>query len=354
MYIHALGTAVPERKFTQLECWNAFEEAPQFHQLEPRSRQLLKKVLLGSNGIRERGLALDKLGDAFETTPNVLHQRFSTHAPRLGTAAAQRALDSGGVQPEEIDALIVSTCTGYVCPGLTSYISERLALRSDCLLLDLVGQGCGAALPNLTTAASLLQSGKCERVLSVCVEICSAAVYVDNDPGVLVSNCLFGDGAGAVLSCAQPPDNGRATLRWLSSHTLSHPQDRELLRFEQRDGMLRNILSLQVPRVAARKVETLLEQAFQKTGFSRSQISGWIFHGGGRDVLQEVQRTLDLPPEALHLSRQTLESYGNVSSPFVLFVLEQALHQASPPGLWWLCSFGAGFSCHGAFLQYSQ
>ena len=52
----------------------------------------------------------------------------------------------------EIDAVIISTCTGYLCPGLTSYVSERLGMRHDALALDLVGQGCGTALPDLRTA----------------------------------------------------------------------------------------------------------------------------------------------------------------------------------------------------------
>ena len=56
----------------------------------------------------------------------------------------------------DIDAVIISTCTGYLCPGLTSYVTERLGLRTDILALDLVGQGCGAALPNMRTGEALL------------------------------------------------------------------------------------------------------------------------------------------------------------------------------------------------------
>src|SRR5258708_2888971 len=105
-------------------------------------------------------------------------------------------------------------CTGYLCPGLTSYVSERLGLRSDALLLDLVGQGCGAALPNLRTAEALLGAGRARRVLSICVEVCSAAYYLDDDPGVLVSACLFGDGAGAAVLSNDPPAAGKKRVRW--------------------------------------------------------------------------------------------------------------------------------------------
>ena len=69
---------------------------------------------------------------------------------------------------------------------------------------DLVGHGCAAALPNLQLASTLLAAGRCEHVLSVCVEVSSAAMYLDDDPGVLISACLFGDGAGAAVLSRSP------------------------------------------------------------------------------------------------------------------------------------------------------
>src|SRR6185436_4697726 len=112
---------------------------------------------------------------------------FTKHAPDLAAEAARQALEDSGNLPAEIDAIIISTCTGYLCPGLTSYLSERLGLRSSIFALDLVGQGCAAAIPNLRAAEALIKAGRCERVLSICVEVCSAALYFDNDPGVLIS-----------------------------------------------------------------------------------------------------------------------------------------------------------------------
>ena len=50
------------------------------------------------------------------------------------------------------------------------------------------------------------------------------------------------------------------------------------------------------------------------------------------------------------VSARVLSAYGNLSSPFVYFVLELALRERAPSGSWWMCSFGAGFSCHGALL----
>jgi alkylresorcinol/alkylpyrone synthase len=279
-----------------------------------------------------------------------MHVRFTQNAPALAAQAAERALAAARLTPAQVDAVIISTCTGYLCPGLTSYVSQRLGLRSDVTALDLVGQGCGAALPNWRTAEALLAADRAQHVLSVCVEICSAAFYLDNDPGVLISACLFGDGAGAALLSAQPAAHARR-VEWKASRSLLNPAERDSLRFEQRDGMLRNVLSRQVPVLAAKHVENLLAEMLHRYPMKRSDITGWILHAGGREVLVALRKRLGLQDADLQLSAGVLRDFANVSSPFVLFVLERALAQSAPGGWWWMSSFGAGFSCHGALLK---
>ncbi len=349
MFLEGLGTAAPAQRYTQRECWEALQEAPQFHQLNTRSRAILKKVLTGANGIVSRHLALEPLAQAFDISPDALHARFTHFAPLLATQAASRALVDAGSQTADIDGVVVSTCTGYLCPGLSSYVSERLGLGPEVLALDLVGQGCVAALPNLSTADALLRAGRCRCVLSICVEVCSAAFFLENDPGVLISACLFGDGAGAAVLKAE--SSRRRRLEWKTSGSLLNPTDRNLLRFELSAGMLRNVLSPDVPRVAARAAKIVLDRVLSKATSDRSQITGWILHPGGRDVLLALRNELRLTQKDVRWSEAVLAEYGNLSSASVFFVLQAALADSIPDGYWWLSSFGAGFSCHGALLK---
>ena len=348
-FITAIGTAVPPNSFTQRECWEAVERArrPEF---TPRTRAVLRGILNHDNGIERRSLALESLDEGFIIDPDTLHARFSRHAPRLAAEAAANALQRAGIEPRAIDALVISTCTGYLCPGLTSYVAEALGTRPDALALDLVGQGCGAALPNLRTAAALVESRGCEQVVSVCVEVCSAAMYLDEDLGVLVSACLFGDGAAAAVVSRRPAPEGRQ-VRWRAATSLTEPAHRDALRFEQRGGMLRNILTLPVPGLAAHHAGLVLDRALADEGVAAADIGAWILHAGGRRVLEEVRARLGLQAHHTRESASVLRRHGNLSSPFVLFVLDEALRSDSPPGLWWMSSFGAGFSCHGALLE---
>jgi alkylresorcinol/alkylpyrone synthase len=348
MFFTGLGTALPAARYSQHECWQALRTAPQFARLRAPSRALLERVLLADNGIRTRHLALEKLEDAFELSPDVLHARFAEHAPALATRAGVEALARARVAPQDIDALIVSTCTGYLCPGLTSLVGERLGLRAEVIALDLVGQGCGAALPNLRAASALLAGGGCDRVLSICVEVCSAAFYLDDDPGVLLSACLFGDGAAAAVLSREPSADARR-LRWIEGFSLTAAQDRAALRMEHRGGMLRNILSRSVPATAARRA--VLARGLAAHGLAGESIRAWIWHAGGRTVLDRLREATGLEEAALARSREALSRFGNLSSPFVFFVLEATLREGAPDGWWWMSSFGAGFSCHGALLR---
>src|SRR5450631_1343651 len=272
MYLNSIGTALPERRYTKGECWDAFAASQWFERLDLRSRLIAKHVLTRNNGIEARHLSVASLDDVFNIDADTLNRRFSVHAPALASDAGRVALQRAGITSKSIDAVIVSTCTGYLCPGLTGYIAERLGLRRDILGFDLVGQGCAGALPNWQVANALLRSGQCEHVLSICVEVSSAAMYLDDDPGVLISACLFGDGAGAAV-LSRDPNPRRRKVEWKSFASLVNPKERGALLFESRHGMLRNILTRPVPRLAADHAQQVLDKVLGAAGLGRADIS---------------------------------------------------------------------------------
>jgi predicted naringenin-chalcone synthase len=350
MHILGVGTANPPARYTKAECLVAFEKSAWFARLDGRAHLIARTVLQRDNGIEARRLAVASLDDVFQIDPNTLSARFLKHAPLLAAQAGERAMNKAGLHAWQVDAVVVSTCTGYLCPGLSGHVVERLGLRPDVQAFDLVGQGCAAALPNLMLGNALLATGACEHVLSICVEVSSAAMYLDNDPGVLISACLFGDGAGAAVLSRQPNPSGRR-IEWKDSTSLVEPAERSALMFEQRDGMLRNILTRAVPGLAANYAQRVLGTVLDRAGLRPRDVGAWIMHAGGRDVLQALEKRLELQPGDLRYSAAMLREYGNMSSAFVYFVLEAALADDAAPGWWWLSSFGAGFSCHGALLE---
>jgi len=350
MFLIGVGTATPGPRYTKADCWAAFHGSEWSRRLDARANALVKTVLRSDNGIETRHLAVEPLAEVFRIDPDTLRQRFLDTAPALAARAGHAALAEAGLEAQQVDAVVVSTCTGYLCPGLSGYVVERLGLRPNVYAFDLVGQGCAAALPNMRVGRALIAADQCEHVLSVCVEVSSAAMYLDNDAGVLVSACLFGDGAGAAVLSRSEPARGRC-IRWRDSESFIEPAQRQALMFEQRAGMLRNVLTREVPQLAADAAHRVLEAVLGRAGVERAHICAWIMHAGGRDVLRCLEDRFGLAPGELRYSAEVLREFGNLSSAFVYFVLRAALNGEAPPGWWWLCSFGAGFSCCGALLE---
>jgi len=303
-------------------------------ELRPRSRDLLFKVLRGDSGIAKRHFALGDPSRLFDRSAEELNQEFEREAPRLAGEALRVALSKAGVRADELDALFVCTCTGYLCPGVSSYVAELLDLRRNIYLNDVVGLGCGAAVPLLRAAKGFLASHPEASVATVAVEICSAAFYIDNDPGVLVSLCLFGDGASAMIWKGTGEEDCYQAGNF---RTLHRPEDRERIRFVNAGGKLKNKLHRSVPALAAEAVGELFESRIADP----DQV---IAHTGGRDVVEALEAQLD--GFQLGETRDVLREYGNCSSPSVLFALEERIRKPDTDNRLWLTSFGAGFAAH--------
>jgi alkylresorcinol/alkylpyrone synthase len=132
------------------------------------------------------------------------------------------------------------------------------------------------------------------------------------------------------------------------------PEWRDGLRFRTEGGHLRNVLSRQVPARAGEACRTIAGRLLAEKNLSRADVDYWVIHAGGKAVLDAVQRALELPADGLAASRAVMRRCGNMSSPTVLFVLDE-LHRTKRPRAGdraVLSSFGAGFAAHAALLEY--
>lgn len=334
MFLTTIKSALPDHCFTQAECMAQFEQTAAFGGLKERSRVLVGKILgNGESGIDTRHLCIDGIEQVCGRSAQELNELFEHEAAELAGKALVKALEDAGLAASELDALFVCTCTGYLCPGVTSHMSERLGLRDSAYLQDLVGLGCGAAIPMMRSAQGFLAAHPAARVATVAVEICSAAFYADDDAGVLISLCLFGDGAAAAIWSDEA-----APGRWQAGNfsTVHVPEQREKIRFVNAGGHLKNQLHRAVPGLAAEAVSGLYARR-------TSEPDRVLAHSGGRDVIEAIEEVL---PHRLADTREVLRRCGNMSSPSVLFALERAVDEAGDDARWWLTAFGAGFAAH--------
>ncbi len=333
MYLESIASAFPEFAYTQAECFDFSKDTAAFQNLSPRGMGIVGRVLSGDSGIAKRHFCTSEPAVMFDAGAQELNEYFEREAPALSVVALSKALDQAGVKASELDALIICTCTGYLCPGVTSHVAEQLGLRGDVFLQDIVGLGCGAAIPTMRAAEGFLAANPGKRVATVAVEICSAALFVNEDPGVLISLCLFGDGASAAL---WTDEAGEGRWKVGEFQTLHIPEEREKIRFVNGGGKLQNKLHRSVPSLAADAVESLWKMR-------TAEPSRVLAHTGGRDVIEALEERMGW---SLDETRKVLLDYGNCSSPCVLFALEERIKENSGDSRYWLTSFGAGFAAH--------
>ena len=82
MYLTSLATAVPARRYTRAECWDAFATSAWFGRLDERSRTLARLVLTRDNGMESRWLAVDSLAEAFAIDADTLQRALCADMPR--------------------------------------------------------------------------------------------------------------------------------------------------------------------------------------------------------------------------------------------------------------------------------
>ncbi len=354
--VAGLGRAVPPRRMTQQE---SLEYILANFKIREGTKTLYKKVL-GNAAIETRHFCLEPVDEILETDHERINARFERWAVKLSAESLQEALAEAQCTPRQIDFLATTTCTGYLCPGLSSYTVEACGLNPNTQLVDLAGMGCGAAIPALHQAANFVRINPGTTAAVVSTEICSAAMYSGDAPDLVISNAIFGDGSAAVLlrSPSQEVSGAEAAgTRWpliQGFASILIPEWRDTLRFRTDGGHLRNVLGREVPERAAQALDPLVGRLLEEHGLERGQISHWLLHAGGVTVLDAIRDTLRIPEEQLTPSRQILKRYGNMSSPTVLFVLHEALASRRPKPEEWgvLASFGAGFSAHAALLKF--
>ncbi len=348
--IRALGVANPPLYTTQREAFDFFTS---HFDLASDEKELYRRLLV-DGPIRGRYVGMDSTEDACETDPDRLNARFLKYARNTAVAAAARALEDARLSADQVGGLVINTCTGYLCPGLTSYVAEDLALGNDLKTLDIAGMGCGAALPNLQAAAGMLALHGQRPVLSIAVEICSATLFMGADPMLVVSNSIFGDGAAAAVLQSGEADAACGLMRVLDFASGVYPSYRNQLHYRQEGGRLRNVLSTKVPHIGAKTAREVLGRLLGRHQLTQDAVQWWAVHAGGTAVLEQVGRDLGMDAAALSFSLEVFRDYGNMSSPSVLFVLKRIVDEGHPRrgDLGVLLSFGAGFSAFAALVEF--
>jgi len=218
---------------------------------------------------------------------------------------------------------------------------------------SIIGLGCAGAVPTLQRAADFVRANPGRKALMLAVEICSACYYVDNTLETVIGNAICADGAAAfLLGAAEEPDPGYPKIVDFESF-LDTEQIKEV-GLQHRNGKLRIVLGASVQHLAGPMIEKALQQLLLRHGLSLSDIRFWVVHPGGRRVIDNVQQHFGMTDAQLRFSRTVLRNYGNMSSPTVMFVLDEIVRNGDPCAGDWgaMIALGPGMAAEVALLRW--
>jgi predicted naringenin-chalcone synthase len=274
---------------------------------------------------------------------------------RLAYPLAREALEACLARAEQpanmITDLIVASCTGYSAPGLDIFLARDLGMQSDVRRLIIGHMGCHGAIIGLRNALAALRAHEDGVVALIAVELCSLHFSPRLDVGVLASLALFGDAAGALALTACGGGQGPELV---DTYCAADFDAAEQMSWKITDEGFLMGLSRRIPLTLRRHVDTIACRLLTPHGLAQSDITHWIVHPGGPDILEVVADKLGLSDEQTALSRQVLREHGNCSAPTVLLVLDRLLRSGQThPGEWGvMMAFGPGLTLEMCLLRF--
>ena len=330
-FITAIGTANPENKFSQSTIADFMVRSMQMDVDDARKLRALFRM----TGIETRHSVISDYGKMdgydfysnshnFEPAPSTGTRLllYRQHALLLSIQAINHCLDKlEAFDKKSVTHLIVVSCTGMYAPGLDIDLVKALELPTQTQRLCINFMGCYAAFNGLKQADIICQSDPKAKVLVVCTELCSIHFQKQNTVDNLLANALFADGSAALLVESSPRKG--LNLKPVSFYCDLAPEGDQDMAWTVGDLGFEMRLSAYVPDVIQRGIKTLTHSLLDQISYSLSDVAYYAIHPGGKKILEVIEKELNLTKEQNKSAYEVLRNFGNMSSPTVLFVLQE-------------------------------
>ncbi|MBV8300588.1 MAG: hypothetical protein JOY68_01545, partial [Candidatus Dormibacteraeota bacterium] len=281
--ITGLGTALPQHRVGGAELLSALADV--WPNLGRRVRRLGEELDRGSRYL------VRSPSDFMHPVPlDEQRSRYIHEATDLAVGAARAAMTASGVRAGDIALLVVSSCTGFVLPGVDVRLVERLGISDDVRRLPLAHFGCAGGAAGLAHAAEWVRRTSEGSALVVAVEVPSITFRPgDRSTDNLLSAMVFGDGAAAAVLAPKPSAPGNLRIGRTQSHLV--PGTRAALGFEVLSDGFRVIVSRRLPELIEKHLAPLVDSFLQMPA---SELEAVAVHPGGRAIVDAVSSCLQL------------------------------------------------------------
>ncbi|XP_057524667.1 3-ketoacyl-CoA synthase 6-like [Amaranthus tricolor] len=291
------------------------------------------------------------------------------------------------IKPRDIDILIVNCSLFSPTPSLSAMIVNKYKLRSNIKSFNLSGMGCSCSPISVDLARDLLQVHPNSNALIISTEIITPNYYQGKERAMLLPNCLFRMGCAAILLSNKRKEKKRSKYQLLHVVRTHKGADDKAFKcvYQEEDPEGKMGISLQkdLMAIAGEALKSnittmgpLVLPTSEQLLFLFSLIGRKLFnpkwkpyipdfkqafehfciHAGGRAVIDELQKNLQLSAEHCEASRMTLHRFGNTSSSSLWYELSyiEAKGRMKKGDRVWQIAFGSGFKCNSAVWKCNR
>ncbi|XP_050267473.1 3-ketoacyl-CoA synthase 4-like [Quercus robur] len=305
-------------------------------------------------------------------------------AEKVMFGALDKLFSNCSVKPKDIGILVVNCSLFNPTPSLSAMIVNKYKLRGNIRSFNLGGMGCSAGVIAVDLAKDLLQVHRNTNAVVVSTENITQNWYFGNKKSMLIPNCLFRVGGAAVLLSNKSVDRRRAKYKLVHVVRTHRGADDKAFRcvYQEQDdngktgvslskelmaiagGTLKTNITTLGPLVLPISEQLLFFATLLVKKLFNADVKPYIpdfklafdhfcIHAGGRAVIDELEKNLQLLPIHVEASRMTLHRFGNTSSSSIWYELAyiEAKGRMRKGNRVWQIAFGSGFKCNSAVWQ---
>lgn len=277
---------------------------------------------------------------------------YIDHAIHFGVQAIELCLEGDSmlqtpVKPSEIDAIFFISSTGIATPSIEARIMNLLPFRDDTKRIPIWGLGCGGGAAGVSRAYEYCLAFPKANVLVLSVEFCSLTFQKDDySKSNLVGASLFSDGVACALVSGEESSirANKPMPKVLATVSKLMPDSEDVMGWAVKNNGLHVIFSKSIPSIITKWLGPFVHDFLSDNELTNDDISHFVAHPGGRKVLEAYEEALGFDQTKTDISRNVLRENGNMSSPTILYVLEEFMKTDPVAGDYGLmAALGPGF-----------
>ncbi|MGF7080056.1 type III polyketide synthase [Mucilaginibacter sp. UYCu711] len=290
--------------------------------------------------------------------PNTFEERnndYIENALNYSVQAIEDCVIKAGVKKEDITDLVFVSTTGLATPSIDALIINKMRLNPHVNRSPLWGLGCGGGVSGMAKANMAAMANPNAVVLLVAVELCSLTlIKSDYSKSNFIGSSLFSDG---IAACIIKGDNHTCPgnkVDYVASSSKLYYDSLEVMGWDFQDTGFKVLFSKDIPTFIHENVKQDITEFLANHNLQLSDIKNFIFHPGGKKVLDAYTDALGVEGDFLNKTRAVMNDNGNMSSATVLYVLERFMREGFEDGYGLMMAMGPGFSSEMVLLKLTK